>query len=122
MHAADVRDAFHMLSDFLTEDEHYLASSQAYGDLGVQGEDGRKVIFGVRPENLDLAGNGNGLPASVVVVEPTGADTQVYAKFRATDITAVFRERHGFQVGETISLAPVRAHLFDAESGATLTQ
>jgi len=89
---------------------------------GVQAEDGRKVIFGVRPENLDLAGNGNGLPASVVVVEPTGADTQVYAKFRATDITAVFRERHGFQVGETISLAPVRAHLFDAESGATLTQ
>jgi hypothetical protein len=32
--AADVRDAFHMLSDFLSEDEHYLASSQAYGDLG----------------------------------------------------------------------------------------
>ena len=36
MHAADVADAFHMLSDFLGEDEHYLASSQAYGDLGLQ--------------------------------------------------------------------------------------
>jgi len=87
---------------------------------GVRADDGRKVIYGVRPENLDLATNGNGLPASVVVVEPTGADTQVFAKFGAADITAVFRERHGFRVGETISLAPARAHLFDAESGTTL--
>jgi multiple sugar transport system ATP-binding protein len=89
---------------------------------GVRGEDGRKVIYGVRPEDLDLSSNGNGLPASVVVVEPTGMDTQVFAKFAATDITAVFRERHDFRVGETISLAPVRAHLFDAESGKTLAQ
>jgi multiple sugar transport system ATP-binding protein len=89
---------------------------------GVRADDGRKVIYGVRPENLDLASNGNGLPASVVVVEPTGADTQVFAKFGGADITAVFRERHGFRVGETISLAPARAHLFDAESGTTLAQ
>jgi len=89
---------------------------------GVRSDDGRKVIYGVRPENLELASNGNGLPASVVVVEPTGADTQVFAKFGATDITAVFRERHGFRVGETISLAPARSHLFDAASGTTLVQ
>jgi multiple sugar transport system ATP-binding protein len=89
---------------------------------GVRAEDGRKVVYGVRPENLELSSNGNGLPASVVVVEPTGADTQVFAKFGATDIIAVFRERHGFQVGETISLAPARSHLFDADSGATLAQ
>ena len=37
MGAADVQDAFHMLSDFLRADEHYLASSQAYGDLGLKG-------------------------------------------------------------------------------------
>jgi ribosomal protein S18 acetylase RimI-like enzyme len=37
MGAADVQDAFHMLSDFLSADEHYLASSQAYGDLGLKG-------------------------------------------------------------------------------------
>src|SRR5205823_4484801 len=89
---------------------------------GTRGEDGRKVIFGVRPENLELSTNGRGLQASVVVVEPTGADTQVFAKFGETDITAVFRERHGFQVGETIALAPAQSHLFDAESGVTLAQ
>ena len=37
MGAADVSDAFHMLGDFLSEDEHYLASRQAYGDLGFKG-------------------------------------------------------------------------------------
>ena len=37
MRAVDVKDAFHMLSDFLSADEHYLASSEAYGDLGLKG-------------------------------------------------------------------------------------
>ena len=37
MAAADVSDAFEMLSAFLNEDEHYLASSQAYGDRGFHG-------------------------------------------------------------------------------------
>jgi GNAT superfamily N-acetyltransferase len=37
MRAADVKDAFEMLSNFLSADEHYLASSHAYGDLGLKG-------------------------------------------------------------------------------------
>src|SRR6476661_2407325 len=50
MHAADVADAFHMLSDFLGADEHYLASSQAYGDLGLQGLNNALDLFLERPE------------------------------------------------------------------------
>ena len=50
MGAADVRDAFHMLSNFLREDEHYLASSQAYGDLGLQGLNNALDLFLERPE------------------------------------------------------------------------
>ena len=50
MHAADVADAFHMLSDFLNEDEHYLASSQAYGDLGFRGLNDALDLFLERPE------------------------------------------------------------------------
>ena len=37
MTAADVSDAFEMLSAFLNQDEHYRASSKAYGDRGLQG-------------------------------------------------------------------------------------
>ena len=89
---------------------------------GVTGTDGHQVIVGVRPEHLTLASGGAGLGATVVVVEPTGADTQVFAKVGDTDVTAVFRERHDFRSGETIRLVPdlERMHLFDAESGKSL--
>ncbi len=50
MDAADVRDAFEMLTDFLREDEHYLASSQAYGDLGLQGLNNALDLFLEHPE------------------------------------------------------------------------
>ena len=50
MGAADVHDAFHMLSDFLSADEHYLASSQAYGDLGLKGLNNALDLFLERPE------------------------------------------------------------------------
>jgi GNAT superfamily N-acetyltransferase len=50
MGAADVREAFQMLSDFLSADEHYLASSQAYGDLGWKGLNDALDLFLERPE------------------------------------------------------------------------
>lgn len=50
MGAADVRDAFAMLGDFLREDEHYLASSEAYGDLGFKGLNNALHLFLERPE------------------------------------------------------------------------
>jgi len=50
MRAADVSDAFDMLSSFLRADEHYLASSQAYGDLGMKGLNDALDIFLERPE------------------------------------------------------------------------
>ena len=50
MGAADVADAFHMLSDFLRADEHYLASSEAYGDLGLKGLNDSLDLYLERPE------------------------------------------------------------------------
>jgi ribosomal protein S18 acetylase RimI-like enzyme len=50
MRAADVRDAFQMLSAFLGEDEHYLASKEAYGDLGVRGLNDALDLFLETPE------------------------------------------------------------------------
>jgi multiple sugar transport system ATP-binding protein len=87
-------------------------------------QDGQRVVFGARPEHLSLASGGAGFPATVVVVEPTGADTQVFAKFAGAELTAVFRERHDFRAGETIRLVPddSRTHVFDAETGKSLVQ
>ena len=36
---------------------------------------------------------GGGLPADVVVVEPTGADTQLYCRFNGQEVTALVRDR-----------------------------
>jgi ribosomal protein S18 acetylase RimI-like enzyme len=50
MTAADVADAFAMLRVFLSEDEHYLASSKAYGDRGFQGLNDALDLFLEQPE------------------------------------------------------------------------
>jgi multiple sugar transport system ATP-binding protein len=86
------------------------------------GVDGQRIVYGVRPEHLSMAG-AEGIAATVVVVEPTGADTQVFSKVGGVDVTAVFRERHDFRPGESIRLVPDhgRTHLFDAESGKSLS-
>src|SRR5450631_3827399 len=90
--------------------------------LGTRAIEGQVVILGARPEHLTLGANANGFGATVVVVEPTGADTLVFAKVGTTEVTAVFRERHDFHPGESIRLVPdpERTHLFDAESGMSL--
>lgn len=85
------------------------------------GADGQPVIFGTRPEHLTLADAG-GIPAHVVVMEPTGMDTFIACRHGGVDLSAVFRERHDFAPGSTIHLLPdpQRAHLFDASTGQRL--
>ncbi len=78
----------------------------------------REVIVGVRPEHLAVSASG--LPATVVVVEPTGADTQIFCKLAGVEITAVVRERHEFHPGVSIHLTPQLTYLFDPASGARL--
>ena len=84
--------------------------------------DGQKVVYGTRPEHLDMATGSDGIATEVVVVEPTGADTQVFTKIAGVEVTSVFRERHDFKPGAMIRLKPdvTRAHLFDAASGVRL--
>jgi multiple sugar transport system ATP-binding protein len=78
----------------------------------------RDVILGVRPEHFAVSAEG--LPAEVVVVEPTGAETQIYCKLAGVEVSAVVRERHEFHPGERIRLAPQSTLLFDPASGARL--
>ena len=92
-----------------------------YGSA-LQGNDGQKVTYGVRPEHLAIGAAGQGIATKVIVVEPTGADTEVFSRFGDTSLTSIFRERHDFGAGDVIHLVPdhSRTHLFDAESGKSL--
>jgi multiple sugar transport system ATP-binding protein len=88
---------------------------------GAHAADGQSVLYGMRPEHCMLA-DSQGLPAEVVVVEPTGADTQLFCKFNGQEITSLVRDRVSCRAGDHIALVPdpARAHLFDAASGARL--
>jgi multiple sugar transport system ATP-binding protein len=87
---------------------------------GLRASAGQEVQIGVRPEHLTLGDVG--IDSEVVVVEPTGADTQVFAKCSSGDLIAIFRERHEFRPGDRIRLAPFpeNMHVFDSASGRRL--
>jgi multiple sugar transport system ATP-binding protein len=77
---------------------------------------GRPAFYGIRPEHFQL--RSDGIPVEVIVVEPTGSETQVVANAGGREITCVFRERVSARPGETIHVAPDPAlvHLFDRET------
>ena len=83
--------------------------------------DGRPAVYGIRPEHF-VIDRQIGLPAEVIVVEPTGSETQVFAKIGGQEIVSVFHDRMNLSPGDIIPLAPDprRAHLFDAGSGKRL--
>jgi multiple sugar transport system ATP-binding protein len=85
-----------------------------------RGADGRPCIYGIRPEHLMLGGGD--VKAEVSVIEPTGSETQVFAKLGSEKIVGVFRERVSARPGETILVTPnlSAVHLFDSATGARL--
>jgi multiple sugar transport system ATP-binding protein len=86
------------------------------------GREGQKVVYGIRPEHLDLTQEVNGLPSEVVVVEPTGAEILVFTHLAGQEVAVVFKERHKFRPGDKIHLAPHAGtiHVFDEETGRRL--
>jgi len=91
------------------------------GGQGFAGPAGSgSVHMGVRPEHLILAESG--LPMEVKVVEPTGSETMVFLNFEGQTVTSIFRERHAFEPGQIVYLAPDPKHLhcFDAGTGKRL--
>ena len=84
--------------------------------------DGAKVVYGIRPEHLDLATKGKGIDATISVVEPTGSETMVVLKAGTGTMTALFRERHDLRPDQTLHLRPRPGsiHAFDAETGMRL--
>jgi multiple sugar transport system ATP-binding protein len=81
---------------------------------------GRPVTFGVRPEHLVITPEG--IPAEVIVVEPTGSETQVNVRHGQQEFVCLFRDRILPRPGETIRISPLaqHIHLFDTETGQRL--
>ena len=82
--------------------------------------DGKPMVYGVRPEHFTIADDG--AEAEIVVVEPTGSETQIVARIGTQDIIAIFRDRRKVEPGDRVHLRPrpSSAHLFDKDTGKRL--
>ena len=87
-----------------------------------QGQDGQAVQYGVRPGDLHLSTTGQGIPAKVVVVEPTGAETELLLRVGDADLICVLHGRTDARPDDTVYLdiAPAKTHVFDAAGGQRL--
>jgi ribosomal protein S18 acetylase RimI-like enzyme len=99
MRAADVPDSFQMLRAFLGEDEHYLASSSAYGDRGVMGLNDALDLFLEHPDLgfVWLAYDDKGLAGCCVVCY--AISTSMGAVVVKLDDVSVQPDRRGQGVG-----------------------
>ena len=92
------------------------------------GQHGQKVSYGIRPGDRVLAATG--IPAEVVVVEPTGAETELLLQVGPAEGTGgssqqlilVMHGRTDARPGQTVYLSVdgSKAHVFDGASGQRL--
>jgi len=88
------------------------------------GGDGQAVTYGVRPDHLELAPKADhGVPGEIVVVEPTGSETELVVRIGSAQMVVEARGRATVRPGDkvTFSVNPANVHLFDQKSGQRLT-
>ena len=80
-------------------------------------QEGQDVTYGIRPEHI-LIGD-EGVPMEVVVVEPTGSETQIFARSGKDLIDALVKARINARPGSQLGflIDPTDVHLFDRKSG-----
>jgi multiple sugar transport system ATP-binding protein len=87
------------------------------------GADGQAVTYGVRPDHLELARrDSRGVEGEIVVVEPTGSETELVVKIGDAQVIVETHGRPTLQPGDKVNFAvnPANVHLFDRSSGVRL--
>ena len=102
MTAPDVTDAFNMLSAFLSEDEHYLASSKAYGDRGIQGLNDALYLFLEHPDLgfVWMAYDEQGVAGICVICY--AVSTSMGSLVAKLDDVSVKKDRRGHGIGTAL--------------------
>jgi multiple sugar transport system ATP-binding protein len=78
---------------------------------------GSPVALGIRPEHIGVGQTG--LPATVVIVEPTGSETHLVVDLAGQRVVVVTKARLSAAPGDILKLGiePARMHIFDRQSG-----
>jgi len=121
--------AMNLFAADLTEGGIKFGSAVAKVDKEVfSGTQAKKVVIGVRPEDLVIATSGAGLPVEVDVVEELGADGYLYGHTSVdgnrVDMVVRVDGRNHPNPGEKIVVTPTPAHIhaFEIESGERLSK
>jgi ABC-type sugar transport system ATPase subunit len=82
---------------------------------------GGTVTLGIRPEDIRID-SGEGLPAQVSLVEPTGSEAYVHADVGQRRVVIRVPGAAPVAAGDSIRLRvdPDRAHYFDASTGSRI--
>ncbi len=97
--------------------KHFVSDSGLMLPLpATEAEDGQQVTYGIRPEHIQI-GDG-GVPMQVVVIEPTGSETQIFAKSGNDLIDALVKQRISARPGSQLGylIDPKDVHLFDRKT------
>jgi len=93
-------------------------------DVPCAGDSGRRVLLGVRPQHIEVTGDGENRPkAEVGVVEPMGNELIVYVTLAGGDrLVAVAPPQEKIKPGDIVSIRvrPEGIHVFDAETGSRI--
>lgn len=91
---------------------------------GGPGSEGQSVAYGIRPGDLSLtsASAPGSVPGEIVVVEPTGAETELVVQAGQAQLILVTHGRPAVSPGDRvgIAVAPDKVHVFDRTSGERL--
>ena len=87
-----------------------------------QGRDGQAVSYGIRPGDISISNSGQGIEAKVIVVEPTGAETELLLEVGGTQIVTVMHGRTDAKPDDIVRLSidANKAHIFEMQTGKRL--
>lgn len=114
--------AMNILNGSLRQDDKQFyveAQGQRWPIAGQpNGTHGQVVSYGIRPGDIELATDGQGISAKVVVVEPTGAETELLLQVGDAQLILVMHGRTSAKPDDSVHLRinDSKAHVFDGNS------
>ncbi len=100
------------------------ANGELWPVAGVaSGKHGQAVSYGIRPGDIAISDKNQGIAAKVIVVEPTGAETELLLDVGGAKLIVVIHGRTLAKPDDVICLDidAAKSHLFDDKSGQRLT-
>ncbi|WBU60898.1 ABC transporter ATP-binding protein [Paracoccus albus] len=83
---------------------------------------GQAVLFGIRPEHLEISDTPDAVDFTVDVIEPTGSETIITGRIAGQEVQMTQRERVDMRPGQVLRVRPAagQIRLFDAETEVRL--